>query len=371
VVFFTIALAAYGWNFFNAPPVKSEIPLEAAAKVRIHDPNFAYQKVWQEILAQAKTEVRENVRMEAQRSGQETVVAISLSNLPAETIVPMVNVVAAAYSRACRAEWKLHLEQTCSAAAEKLRQAEGQAQKAQALFETLRDRRMQALAFVKPVAPPTMIENPRWTEISRHLAELEDQRRILLFERTPQHPAVQEKEMQINDARRELASIPQKIAQGQPAPAAALPPVDAPALADVQAAQQAAEGLKDELRQAQAMERAAQTARGEELRVDLLAAEPLPAAPRDTGSIFGRALLAATTSTFGLGMISLGAALEPPLASVAELQALLSVPIVGVIPSATPGRRAASPLARRLARWGAITAGLAVLLSVAWLLVGG
>ena len=32
--------------------------------------------------------------MEAQRSGQETLVAISLSSLPAETLVPMVNVVA-------------------------------------------------------------------------------------------------------------------------------------------------------------------------------------------------------------------------------------------------------------------------------------
>ena len=153
--------------------------------------------------------------MEAQRSGQETVVAISLSNLPAETIVPMVNVVASAYSQACRAEWKLHLEQAYSAAEEKVRQAQRQAFEAQTRFELLRDRRAAGTGELGPVAPPqpATIENPRWTEICRRLADLEERRRILLFERTPLHPSVQEIEMRITDVRREMASIPPKIAQ--------------------------------------------------------------------------------------------------------------------------------------------------------------
>ena len=90
------------------------------------------------------------------------------------------------------------------------------------------------------------------------------------------------------------------------------------------------------------MERAALTARGEELQVDLLAAEPLPSPPapsRANAVMFGKALVIAATSIVGLGMISLGASLEPALSSIAELQALLPVPIVGVIPATHPGRR--------------------------------
>jgi hypothetical protein len=151
-----------------------------------------------------------------------------------------------------------------------------------------------------------------------------------------------------------------------------LPPDNAPAAAEVQEAQRVAEQLKEDLRQAQAIERAAQTARGEELHVDLLAAEPLPPPPRATAANLGKALVLATTSIVGLGMISLGASLEPSLSSIAELQALLPAPIVGVIPATLPGsRRAASPMGRRLARWGWMAAGLAVLFAVAWILFRG
>ena len=110
----------------------------------------------------------------------------------------------------------------------------------------LRDRRLRALASLKPVAPPqpTTIENPRWTEICRRLADLEERRKVLLFERMPLHPSVQEIEMRITDVRREMASIPPKIAQEPPAgraqPGTALASADAPAATEVQAAQQAA-----------------------------------------------------------------------------------------------------------------------------------
>ena len=88
--------------------------------------------------------------------------------------------------------------------------------------------------------------------------------------------------------------------------------------------------------------------------------------------MLGKALVTAATSIVGLGMISLGASLEPALSSIAELQALLPAPIVGVIPATHPGRRsAASTLRRRLARWGWVTAGLVVLFAVIWLFFRG
>ena len=131
-----------------------------------------------------------------------------------------------AYSQACRAQWKLQLEQAYSAAEEKVRQTERQAFEAQTRFELLRDRRLQALANLWPVAPPqpATIENPRWTETRRRLADLEERRKILLFERTPLHPSVQEIEMRIADVRREMAAIPPTIAQASPPTAVPAPP---------------------------------------------------------------------------------------------------------------------------------------------------
>ncbi len=388
-IFLTVALAACGWSFLRSCPPEVDVPLQSTAKVCIHQPSFAFQHAWQEILAQAKTEIRENLRIEAQRSGQETVVAISLSSPPAETRVLMVNVVALAYSQACRAQWKLQLEQAYTAAEKNARQAQRRAVEAQTRFELLRDCRLRALASLKPVAPPqpTTIDNPRWTDICRRLADLEERRKVLLFERMPLHPSVLEIEMRITDVRREMASIPPKIAQeppadcrALPAPPSALPPTmgtwcPAPAATEVQTAQQAAAQLQQDLQQAQAAERAALTARDEELRIDLIAAEPLPpppAAPRPKLAILGKALVTATTALVGLGMISFGASLEPALSSIAELQALLPVPIVGVIPATQPGRRCAASGRRwRLVRWGWMTAGLSVLSAVAWVFFRG
>jgi len=376
-MFLTVAMATYGWKSFNSCPPKVDVPLQVTAKVCLHHPDFAFQHAWQEILIQTKPEVRENLSMEARRFGQQTVVAISLRSLPAETIVPLVNVVASAYSHACHAEWKLQLEHAYSAAQEKVRQTERLAFEAQTRFELLRDRRLQAVANFRPTPPqPVAIENPRWTEIGRRLADLEERKKKLLLERTPQHPSVQEIEMRITDVRGEMASIPPQITREAPAvsPPSTLPP-DSPAATEVQAAQLAVEQLKQDLQQAQAAERAALTARSEELQIDILSAEPLPAPhapPHNTTVILGKALVTAATSIVGLGMISLGASLEPTLSSIADLQALLSVPIVGVIPATHPGRRAVtSAPRRRLARWGWITAGLTVFVAVAWLFFRG
>lgn len=377
-VFLAIAFAAYGWTFFSAQPPKADTPIPAIAKVCIHQPNFAFQQAWQAILTQAKREVRENLQIEVQRSGQQTVAAISLNGLPAEAIVPIVNAVAAAYSQACRVQWKLEVEQACSAAQEKVRHAERQAVDAQKSFESLSDRRLKALASLKPAAPqrPMTIENPSWTEISQRLANLEDRRKDLLRQRTPQHPSVQEIEMQIADARRQMDSIPPKITQESTAtaPASALP-ADTPTAMEVEEGRRLVERLNQDVQQAQAAERSAFIGRNEELRVDLLAAEPIPPPPaprRASVAILGKALATATTSIFGLGMIFLGASLEPTISTIAELQALLPAPIVGVVPATHPSRRSASSaLRRRLARWGRMAAGVALLGATAWIFLCG
>ncbi len=258
-IFLAVVLSAYGWMCLGSNSAKVDEVPRATAEVCISHPDFAVQPAWREIFEQAKTEVRENLRMEVQRSGQETTVAISLSRLPAETIVPLVNGVASDFEQACRTQWKLPLEQAHRAAQENVRQTERGALAAQARFELLRQRRLKALADLRPVAPQsTTIENPRWTEICRSLADLEERRKILLSERTPLHPSIQEIEMRITDARREMASIPPTFTRESPAvsPRKSLPS-DAPAPTEVQAARQAAEQLTHDLQQAQVTERAA------------------------------------------------------------------------------------------------------------------
>ena len=99
-----------------------------------------------------------------------------------------------------------------------------------------------------------MVDNPQWTEAVRRLGELEERRRVLLFERTPLHPSVQEIEMRISDMRREMATIPPKIAQAtgatQSTPfASRLPPV---LPAELEAAQQAAATLHRQVEQSDA-----------------------------------------------------------------------------------------------------------------------
>jgi hypothetical protein len=99
------------------------------------------------------------------------------------------------------------------------------------------------------------------------------------------------------------------------------------------------------------------------------ASSPLPLEQRLRLAL--AALAAGLTTTVGIGMIATGAAIEPAVSSLAQLSAILTVPVVGVVPAtsaAKPGRSLRSNLLRRL--W--IAAGLlAIAGCTAILLLGG
>jgi hypothetical protein len=73
----------------------------------------------------------------------------------------------------------------------------------------------------------------------------------------------------------------------------------------------------------------------------------------------------------GLGMISAGAGIEPPLVTAAELQAAAGAPVIGTVPGDTgPHEPDGSAMRQRLLRWvllllGAL--GLAGSLVMLWL----
>jgi hypothetical protein len=383
VVFVIMAAAVYGWKYTQLPPPPPEALPQATAKVYIHDPAFAVEQPWQEILSQSKSEIREHLQIETVRSGDVTIASISLSGLPRDTIVPLVNVVAAAYVQSCKSQSKVQAEHVFSGAQEKLREIQRRAQEADAQLELLRQRDFvlkglqNAMENARPEPQPSVatVENPQWTTAAHKLAELEEKRRVLLMQRTSAHPAVQEVEMRINEAQREIAMIPPRLVQEQlasrPISVPSATPLPAgPSAAELEAAQQASERLHHDLQRAQT---SGHLARSRELSIDLEPAAPFaPLKPATRGivpSIASTALLTAATSVVGLGMISFGASLEPLLCSTSDLRDLLPVPIVGVLPAVHPGRKSA--FSRSLARLMAIIAGLLAMAAVGWLFVRG
>ena len=88
VVFVMVAVAAYGWKLHVSQSLKDTAPAQATAKVCIQRPNFASQQAWQEVAFPGQGRgPPELLHVETQSAGQQTTVAISLSNLPAESVV--------------------------------------------------------------------------------------------------------------------------------------------------------------------------------------------------------------------------------------------------------------------------------------------
>jgi hypothetical protein len=372
IVFVAVAAAAYSWKYRELPPPPAA-SYQAAAKVLIHQPTFDSSKAWREILAQAKPEIRDHLRFDPIRSAEATTVEISLDKSPQEGVSPLLNMVASAFVQACRSQWKTEVETAYSKAQEKLVAAQREAADADVRLELLRKRQSEAMdaARQNPEPAPAMVENPQWTEASRRLAGLEGRRRVLLDGRTPLHPSVQEIEMRIGDLRREMAAIPPQITQrpaAETAPPQSLPAGPSPA--ELRAAQEDAIRSHDQIKPLVTAARAALAVRSEVLRIDLAPAEapPHPASsPRFAWSLLGASLFTAGTSVVGLGMISFGASLEPVLTSVGELQSVLPVPVLGILPAVHPTQSSGrSAFRRRLARAFTIAFGLLLIAAVAW-----
>ena len=61
--------------------------------------------------------------LKSEHRGDATVISVSASDLPRESLVPLVNVVASAFVQTCRSQWKVETEQAYSNAQERLREA--------------------------------------------------------------------------------------------------------------------------------------------------------------------------------------------------------------------------------------------------------
>ena len=198
-----------------------------------------------------------------------------------------------------------------------------------------------------------MVESPDWIERNRDLEQLQRQRRDLLVDRTPLHPEVQVVELQIARAQRELGTIPRQV------PGETAPPTDPPtgppetvAPPDRTQYAQRVETFHARKRQLQAagenVERlAAQERQASEAALRLPRIEPRLAVapevvegPNPPAHWPLRALLAASAAAAGVGMISHGTSIDPPLRSPADVRASLPIPVVATVVAAAADRSA-------------------------------
>ena len=236
------------------------------------------------------------------------------------------------------------------------------------------------------------IDNSEWVDLDRSRRELLRLRDELLVTRMPQHPTVVELDSKIAELEESLARVPREIPDEADPPVIAHPMIGAPPMqppteaaaleepsaalgrvlpaqgglghglsaqkyfelaAAVEAAKQSHERLAEA--EQQAAERCL-AAPGIELH---LAQQPEATELCDKGSaqLLLVALAAGLAFAAGAGMLATGLAAEPPLETVAQAQAALPVPIVGLVPLEDDGSGEAVPRQfpdRALALWGMV-----------------
>ena len=345
----------------------------------------------------------------------EVAVSITYTDRYAHYPARLVNTLAESYAADCRQEWKRRTYRAYTEAREASERAEqeflqakarleefsrqhfkpGQARQPDDTFGPEQEQTDNARASSAEVhesdsltaapATPPPVDNPRWVELNQRLAALKRRLAQLLVDRTPLHPEVRDTELRITALEQQLSATPRKIppnpsglpptadqalAAQEPAPPAEIPPAQtAPQRAETaqrfRTLQQAADRATKAYHQAFLLERQAWHDHQREPRIELDLAEliqaPTSPAPPRLALLLG-ALAAASAVAAGVGMISAGSIMQPPLTTVEQVRSVLPVPIVGTIPETSPATQpAAAPRQRPLIRWTLIAGGLVLI----------
>ncbi len=240
---------------------------------------------------------------------------------------------------------------------------------------------------------PVLVENPVWAELSQQLAVLKQRRKRLLIDRTPLHPEVQDAELQIAELERELSATPKAIpgeaseksptadrrsdadmsaAPAVPAPSPT-PPQQPERVQNLRALVPQVGHAAEAYRQAFHQERRAWQDHQRAPRVELELAEPQQPrgpspSPRPLAALWA-ALGAALAVSVGMGMISAGTTMQPPLETVEQVRNVLPVPVVGMIPESNPSSHpAATQSRRRIVRAALVVVGLTLIAGCGMLL---
>lgn len=281
-----------------------------------------------------------------------------------------------------RSAWRRSLEEPCRKARESAEKARQSYDESTARLENYERQQREAEQTRTDVGRPensaaSLIENPRWLELRQKISRLEQRRDQLLVDRTPLHPAVREIGDEISDARGKLAAIPRQIVDHNVKTAPASPSDNR----IVEESQQKRAELTAAVENSRlACENADRTAKeilqkqqaGLRLVVQYATAEQDPT-PTDVGwqRLIWTSLMASVLMTFGVGAVSAGVKIEPPVATVAEVESDLGMPVLGVIPSDEAEVDAAAIFHQYRTRRTAIALGLLLIVGCPLLAIWG
>ncbi len=316
-------------------------------------------------------------------------VPFTASDDDAERAAEAANGLAAGYVSQRRAEWQRRTEGACAKARQGAETAQRQLAQCEADLDTFRRQLAEAAAKPqaagqpqeKPLLPP-MVDNPQWNALQDELSGLRQRREELLLKRTPQHPAVQDVSRRIAGVEEQLAATERQIPNPQAEGAVQNVPLTLRVRearhaerdeynkgehekrenqARLDALTAAAAAARQACRQAELVGQQAVREQDGGPRLAVESAEvvrnPLKV---DYGwwRLLGTALGSGLVMAFGAGSLALGVGIESPEVSVAEVQADLGEPLLGVIPADDPARTAAKVNRQRRVRRAAITVGL-------------
>ncbi len=411
VVFAISTLAAYWWGVNGKPMLSRHQERTSTAVVHLRDaapavsldpdsirrqvlsPENFSERMWQAATA-ARLREKLAVEVAADDAPDATRIAMSYADEDPRTAAGWVNDLANAFAQRYRQQWHARAEKVYQEAHAAAAAADDQLRQASARLDAALDeqwKRSRQNPSPVPAATPSLVDNPDWVALSRQVGDLQQRRAKLLVDRTPLHPEVRQTELRLAELQGRLAETPRWIPGRQPGVVSAPPltpagdrqmaaPVAAQpdSVASLNKLRESAAAARRASQQAAVAERDAWKSRQREPRIELQlavvqaapASLPLPLPLRQRLRLALAALAAGLTTTVGIGMIATGAAIEPTVNSLAQVSAILTVPVVGVVPAtspAKPGRSLRSNALRRL--W--IAAGLLAIACCAAILLWG
>jgi hypothetical protein len=261
-----------------------------------------------------------------------------------------------------------------TAEATRLRQERNDAEARLDAFERQRQADQVAVEMsIERKDASAMVDNPAWNDLDQQLSYLQRRREQLLVSRTPLHPAVKECEEQIELLRAKMAAISQKIPAAEAAAqktAARLAVERQMKQVDDENQKKRAELMADVAKRRTAFEAAENALRqisqkqqyGAQFVVQNATAVQNPIGPDANWSRLLWTIFAASAlMAFGIGAIIAGAAIEPMVANVAEIEAELGEPVLAVVPSEEPEVDAAAIRRQTWSHQTALAAGIVLM----------
>jgi hypothetical protein len=236
-------------------------------------------------------------------------------------------------------------ERAYHSAGEALTGAREDYQRELAIFDAFLDRAFRTSSLAKPVAEPPAANraSPEEVALRVEIATLSDRREILLERRTREHPEVRDLDLQLEDLRKQLASLPiatNSIDQASPAISASERDAASPGqlvISDGRKLQQLRENLDGA--RAECERRADEERKAWEQLVrcrdadaqTILSATVAPLASKQGSTLPWQFALLVASLAAGAGMAWLVMPAHKTFQNVSEIKEVLFLPIVGIL----------------------------------------